>query len=591
MGITNVLNHVDPSTSSGSSPGAKPSTAPQLHDLPAVDFRPIRFDLDAAKSGDCGIRVDTEVVARKIPCAVTGCSKIFTSAYDNISPSTQFICRHHPHTMQSKTFEDYAIAYPKDAPKSWTTLPKYEFTDSGKKSYPYRFRSKNKLKKNRLTLRLDIKESPSPTLDGLIPLTMGTTLTGEELYCLVPPHAYERLKQVCIEEVSKKPTKRRRALEKKESAIHVGVVQRNDPSDGAPVPVVVGGYDSTCVVFDSGGTPLFDSHGGLLTQPFISSAIGATADPLKVQFANLCERSQIPRVDESHIDFPTWVGNLPRSERPTSDSYKLFFGSACQIKLKREFGTQDSMLVYELPSLGSLPRKELFRLAAERKHLYQTVEKFLRQVTPELFKHTESLGGSADPRNKCRRCGGSWLGQHESWLRCLDCGQHQYVGGRDEFDELEQTVLTKSREGASFGEMSEQSTASKLLDNAGFETREKNGVTVYTLPSRSNGAPNIARLTKEEFVSVLLQNLPKYNRTQNLASRLTVLGQFFLGTSDLYLRDHASLLGVAEETARTWVKKFQKQVEQHRSENRGNLTLSAETKNRFNSLLSNKIPK
>jgi hypothetical protein len=247
--------------------------------------------------------------------------------------------------------------------------------------------------------------------------------------------------------------------------------------------------------------------------------------------------------------------------------------------------------VYKLPSLGSLPRKELFRLASERKHLYQNVEKFLRQVTPELFKHTESVGGSADPRNKCRRCGGSWLGQHESWLRCLDCGQHQHVGGRDEFDELEQTILTRSREGASFGEMSEQSTASKLLDNAGFETREKNGVTVYTLPSRSNDAPSIARLTKEEFVSVLLQNLPKYNRTQNLASRLTVLGQYFLGTSDLYLRDHASLLGVSEETARTWVRRFQKQVEQHRAENRENPVLRAELTNRFKSLLTNKIPK
>ena len=588
MGITTVLNHVDPSTSSGSSPGAKPTTSPQLHDLPAVDFRPIRFDVDAAKSGDCGIRVNAEILARTIPCAVTGCKEIYTtSADETVFASSKYICRNHPRTVQARTFEDYAAVYPKNPPQSWTTIPNYEFTDSGKKSYPYRFRTKNKLSKNRLPLLLDMEKSP--TLDGLVPVTW-TTSSGEQ-YCFVPPHVYERLKQVCIEEALKRQKKRQCALEKKESAINVGVVQRNYPSDGAPVPVVVGGYDSTCVVFDSDGSPLFDSHGGLLTEPFISSAIGATADPTKVQLANQCEWSQRPFADKSHIDFPSWVSKLPRSERPTSDSYKLFFSSARQIKLKREFGTQDSILVYKLPSLGSLPRKELFRLASERKHLYQNVEKFLRQVTPELFKHTESVGGSADPRNKCRRCGGSWLGQHESWLRCLDCGQHQHVGGRDEFDELEQTILTRSREGASFGEMSEQSTASKLLDNAGFETREKNGVTVYTLPSRSNDAPSIARLTKEEFVSVLLQNLPKYNRTQNLASRLTVLGQYFLGTSDLYLRDHASLLGVSEETARTWVRRFQKQVEQHRAENRENPVLRAELTNRFKSLLTNKIPK
>jgi hypothetical protein len=50
------MNHVDPSTSSGSSPGATPTTAPQLHHIPASDSQLISFDVDAPEGGDCAIR-------------------------------------------------------------------------------------------------------------------------------------------------------------------------------------------------------------------------------------------------------------------------------------------------------------------------------------------------------------------------------------------------------------------------------------------------------------------------------------------------------------------------------------------------------
>jgi hypothetical protein len=583
------MNHVDPSTSSGSSPGAMIAQAPRLRRIPAAaeylkatPFRTltIPFDTGAAQPGDCGVFVDTDLLARTISCAVTGCTEIYrASADDTVSTSSKYICKHHPHTVQSRTLENYAKDYPSTPPKAWTSLPKYEMTDSGKKTYPYRFRSKNKLPENRLTLRLDINKSPSPTLDGLIPITMGTTLAGEELYCFVPPNRYERLKQVCVGALPKKPKKQRHATDRIVAPTgSIGVVQRNYPNDDVLVPVVVDGYESTCVVFDSDGRPLFDSKRGLLTKPFISSGIGR---PSGKRF--------LPWLPDPkpEIDFPTWISKLPRSEQPTPDAYKMLFGNAHQIKLKWD-GTQDSMLLFKLPSLSDLPRKELFRVCAERKHLYQTVTKFLRQAAPELFKHSESVDGPPDPRRTCPRCGGSWLNQKESHFTCRNCGQHQYTGGTDEFDQLETKILPKSTEGPHFGEMTEQTTVSKLLDNAGFEASEKNGVTVYTLPLRSD-EPNIARMTNEEFVSVCLWDGAKRYRGRNPLGRLTVLYGHFCGTNNWLIRDYAEMASVPTETAETWVKRFEKQVGQYRAENRKNVALTDKTKQGFKSLLVNKM--
>jgi hypothetical protein len=424
--------------------------------------------------------------------------------------------------VQKRTAEQYQGSLLPFVGEQWS--PAYDVTESGQKSYPYRFRSKNQLPNNRLTLRLDVQESPSPTLDGLIPITMGTTLAGEELFCFVPPHAYERLKQVCVEEISKKPKKSHGLKKaKSESVVPVGVVQRN--------------------------------YADLIVEPTQFQLAAASGKPFPIWSPT-----------KPKIDFSRWVTRLSRSERPTPESYKLSFG-------KR------------------VSRTELFRLAAERKHLFKTFETFLHEVAPELFKHTDSFGGSPDPRKRCRRCGGNWLEQFETWFQCLDCGQYQYVGRQDEFSESEQRILAKSREGADFGEMAEQTIASKQLSEAGFDASEKNTVTLHTSPSRSNEKPNIARMTSEEFVSVLLNNLPRYNRTENLMCRLTVLSQYFLGASDLYLRDHVSSLGISEETGRTWVKNFRKQVDQHRALNRKNLTLSAETEERLKSVLINRLQK
>jgi len=552
-------NHVNPSTSSGSSPGTTFALAPSLLRIPAAEslgtspFRAltIPFDANAALRGDCGIRVDTGLLARMIPCAVTDCRQIYrASADDIVSPLSQYICKRHPHTVQVRTAQEYQNQLLPFIREEWS--PKYEFTISGNKSYPYRFRSKNKRPESRLPLLLDIEKSP--TLDKLIPLTMGTTLAGEELYCFVPPHAYERLKQACIDATSKKPKKRQAALATPESELAAVEMQKS------PVGVVQRNY---------------------LSDP--------TVEPSEFQLAVPSGKTFLPKAAEApEIDFPTWVSKLPASERPTPDSYKMFFGSARQVKLERHFGTQDSTLMFKLPSLRDLPRKQLFRVTAERKHLFKTVDKFLRQVAPELFKHSDSLGGPSDPRKTCPRCGGSWLDQRASYFICRDCGQYQYVGGKEEFDELKRSILTKSHGAADFGEMSEQTIRSKLLHDVGFEGSEENGLTVSTLAYRSD-EPDGARMTKEEFVSVLLYNLPKYHRTRNLASRLTVLHNHFLGTSDWFLRDYATSVGVPEETAKTWVKRFKKEVEQHRAENRENLTLTAEIENRLKSLLIKKI--
>ena len=51
------MSHVDPSISSGSSPGGTVTIAPQLHDTPTADSRTIRFDVDAAKDSNCEISV------------------------------------------------------------------------------------------------------------------------------------------------------------------------------------------------------------------------------------------------------------------------------------------------------------------------------------------------------------------------------------------------------------------------------------------------------------------------------------------------------------------------------------------------------
>jgi hypothetical protein len=61
------MNHVDPSTSSGSSPGGTLTIAPRLHHIPAVDSRPTRFDVDAFESSDCGVRVPVDLVVELTP--------------------------------------------------------------------------------------------------------------------------------------------------------------------------------------------------------------------------------------------------------------------------------------------------------------------------------------------------------------------------------------------------------------------------------------------------------------------------------------------------------------------------------------------
>lgn len=51
------MNHVNPSISSGSSPGGALAIAPDLHHNPAADSQSIPLDVDAAKYGDCGVQV------------------------------------------------------------------------------------------------------------------------------------------------------------------------------------------------------------------------------------------------------------------------------------------------------------------------------------------------------------------------------------------------------------------------------------------------------------------------------------------------------------------------------------------------------
>jgi transposase-like protein len=557
--------HVDPSTSSGSSPGrdrAMPVTglaAPPLWsrqiDLARFHSKQLSEPVDFRDSPipDCGTRIGAATLARTIPCAVAGCTEIYTaSADETVSDSSKYICKHHPHTAQLRTFETYAAVYSKNPPQFWTALPRYEVTDGGTKSYPYRFRSRNKLPDNRLTLRLDVQQSPSPTVNGLIPITMGTTLAGEELFCFIPRHNYERLKQVCIAEVSKKPTKRDHTGKKKDSVESVGVVQRNYANE----PNVELSVYQIAV------------HSGKQVLPW--------------------PHNQKPVIGEAEwVHFPTWVKQLPKRERPTSGSYEPFFGSR---QLKPNLKYLPEILILNAPSHRNLPRKELFKACAERKYLYQTMTKFLRQVAPKVFRHTDSIGGPPDPRPTCARCGGNWVEPTASSFTCLDCGQYQYVSGQGKFEELKQHVLTESLEGAGFGQMSAQTIESKLLTHAGIEVGEKNGVTVSTQRHRSD-ASNTIRVTQAEIAGTLLDNAAKYKRTSGFMNRLIVVCEYNLAVNKGWLlRDYADSVGVPEETARTWIKRFDKQVERYRAAGK-NVELNEETEKRFISLLLNKIEK
>ncbi len=105
-------NHVNPSTSSGSSPGVTFALAPRLLRIPPAaeslgtsQFRTltIPFDANAAQPGDCGIRVD---LRNLIACSSPGCTTLYRAG-EQLTRKAKYICRNHSRQDQVEAFQEY----------------------------------------------------------------------------------------------------------------------------------------------------------------------------------------------------------------------------------------------------------------------------------------------------------------------------------------------------------------------------------------------------------------------------------------------------------------------------------------------------
>jgi hypothetical protein len=242
---------------------------------------------------------------------------------------------------------------------------------------------------------------------------------------------------------------------------------------------------------------------------------------------------QLSRAPErkTSLTFDDWLSLRSEPDRPTADSLKLWFGGAQALPVQTADRKDDrERLLVIIPELGGLERSEMVVRARERKHLFRTYFKYLRQRAPELFKHPQSEGPN-DIRVSCARCGGNYTRSRERFV-CGDCG----LGG---FDKIELTTVTPD---LNLGDMDDPNPLTEIEGNVSHRDRE---------------------LTIQEFVSVALANRHRYKG--DVKTRLTLVFNYLTAQEPTWtLKDHADSVSRPENTADSWVKRFRKDVAEFR---------------------------
>jgi hypothetical protein len=243
---------------------------------------------------------------------------------------------------------------------------------------------------------------------------------------------------------------------------------------------------------------------------------------------------------KTELSFEDWVDQSDLA-KPTSESYQLWFGPALVRPIKNSSKSPDkTRLLTVLPRLNDSTRSELSVRASERKQLFKVHTKYMRERAPELFRHTVSMGGPADLRPNCVRCGGSYNVfksdreriQHDQFV-CGDCGQE---------------VRVKSFE--------DHRTDEERLDD--LNSGDLHGVdnVIRNKVVQVEAVEDIRR----KLATILISG--KYKG--DIATRFALLTDHQTNVRPGWtLKDYADSHEVPEETAKTWVSRFRKQITEY----------------------------
>jgi hypothetical protein len=270
----------------------------------------------------------------------------------------------------------------------------------------------------------------------------------------------------------------------------------------------------------------------------VSVESGKCPDPARSWFG---ERIQV--TPKTELSFEDW---LPHSDlpKPTAESHRLWFGEASVRPVENSSNNPDkSRLSVALPRLADLERSEMLLRAGQRKQLFVLHTKYLRECAPELFQHTNSVGGPADIHPNCARCGGSYNVFKSNPERVQ---KDKFVCG-----DCRQQVRVKSVE-------DHRTDEEKLKDLDYCDIHGADSIIRDQVPEIKAVAEDIRRRIATALIT------GKYKG--DIVTRFGLLAdhqtEFRPGWT---LKDYADKYQVPEETAKTWIYRFRKHIAAHDS--------------------------